>query len=672
MPKTSLIKKIIEHLESLPPKKESTFTIPGAWLQKVDDEYVPNAPDILTINPVPFYIRRLHAIMEHNEPQKNYRNSLGTLHGEDAGGTWIRSARIYALYVRTFTAWDHDQDGELGGMKKDITLNKKGYRETGTFLKTLMMLPYIKHLGCNTIYLLPVSLNDRVNQKGELPSPYAQKDPFQIEPSLGDPLSGLSAEDEFKALVEGAHRLDMRVMLDFIFRTASKASSWIEQHPDWFYWIEKDREYEFSPPYFSDDQLQEIRQRVEIEKDFTNLIEPDEEYRSLFSSPPLPEEIKLKSKQSGYEATVNQKKVVIPGAFADWPPDDIQPPWSDVTYLKLYTDPQFNYVAYNTVRMYDTRIKKKNKALWDMLESIIPYYQETFGIDGARIDMGHALPDELERGIIKKARTVDPSFAFLSEDFNPRNPHALEQGYDALWASSWYMQCRHADESEGGLVNRFVEFMEELPDNELPVLGTPETFDTPRAITRAGGKVFARLAMSLNGVLPHVIPFIPAGMEFFEDQPCNLGLDFTEEYIQNFRGKLAFFNRTRLSWNLEGMQDEIRKIYGLREIFENFFAGKDTIFQPIPAGSTDLYSFILAQPNHEDFIWVMVNFSLEHPSIIESELPIMGDEPYLLENLLQQNETLPDDAFIDEVLEPGEVRLYRLHQERDGDESYDF
>ena len=48
-------------------------------------------------------------------------------------------------------------------------------------------------------------------------------------------------------------------------------------------------------------------------------------------------------------------RVRIPGAFADWPPDDNQPPWTDVTYLRMYDHPDFNYMAYNTIRMYDER-----------------------------------------------------------------------------------------------------------------------------------------------------------------------------------------------------------------------------------------------------------------------------------------------------------------------------
>jgi glycosidase len=58
--------------------------------------------------------------------------------------------------VRCFSAWDHG----------------KGY-ESGTFLKTIALLPLIKEMGFNGIYFLPVFELSRENKKGEISSPYA-------------------------------------------------------------------------------------------------------------------------------------------------------------------------------------------------------------------------------------------------------------------------------------------------------------------------------------------------------------------------------------------------------------------------------------------------------------------------------------------------------------------
>ena len=109
------------------------------------------------------------------------------------------------------------------------------------------------------------------------------------------------------------------------------------------------------------------------------------------------------------------KRVRIPGAFADWPPDDNQPPWNDVTYLRMYTHPDFNYIGYNTIRMYDARLARPehvNRPLWDRIVGIIPYYQREFNIDGVMIDMGHALPMALKAEMVKKAAAQEGMATF--------------------------------------------------------------------------------------------------------------------------------------------------------------------------------------------------------------------------------------------------------------------
>ncbi len=78
-----------------------------------------------------------------------------------------------------------------------------------------------------------------------------------------------------------------------------------------------------------------------------------------------------------------------------------------MTYLKLYEDKDFNYVAYNTVRMYDAAFTKKTKCFGHDRErhSLL---SGRVRFDGARIDMGHALPHKLEKLDIDKAREIDP------------------------------------------------------------------------------------------------------------------------------------------------------------------------------------------------------------------------------------------------------------------------
>jgi pullulanase/glycogen debranching enzyme len=169
-------------------------------------------------------------------------------------GDWFAMSSIYGFYVRSFTAFDHDLDGELGGSKSDITLNSEGLRETGTFLKSMAILPYVKSLGFDTVYMLPIALTGTANKKGDLGSPYALRNPFKINPMYHDPLvDEFSVETEFKAFVEAAHVLGLRIVLDMVPRTASRDSDWFKDNPDWFYWIDRAADANYHSPEFTRD-----------------------------------------------------------------------------------------------------------------------------------------------------------------------------------------------------------------------------------------------------------------------------------------------------------------------------------------------------------------------------------------------------------------------------------
>ena len=55
------------------------------------------------------------------------------------GTDWSKKAVIYKHFSSgIFTAYDHDQDGIIGQKTNDITINREGIRETGTFLKNAL------------------------------------------------------------------------------------------------------------------------------------------------------------------------------------------------------------------------------------------------------------------------------------------------------------------------------------------------------------------------------------------------------------------------------------------------------------------------------------------------------------------------------------------------------
>ena len=462
-----------------------------------------------------------------------------------SGGEWTKHAVIYNMFVRTTAAFDHNGNGRL-----DLPVNGEGFRETGTFVKSIAMLPYIKGLGATAVHLLPITSIGHDGNKGSLGSPYAIRNPYEIDENLSEPSLGLDAKTEFAAFVEAAHRLGLRVVVEFVFRTAAKDGDWVKEHPEWMYWIREEiplrdpqhqDESRYGSPLFTPPELERIHADVKA-GNLGNLLPPHEVYRKFFTEPPAPENV---AREGGrYVGRLGDgTRVKIPGAFADWPPDDNQPPWGDVTYLRMYTHPDFNYIGYNTIRMYDSRLTQPayvNRPLWDKIVGIVPYYQREFGIDGVMIDMGHALPMALKAEMVAAARKANPDFAFWDENFSITQK-SRKEGYNAVFGYLW------VDEHRPDQMKKFVRTLatEGFP---IPFFGTPENHNTPRAAARAGGDAYARWAFVVNAFLP-AVPFIHSGYELGERYPINTGLDFTPEQIRQLPSeKLPLFSEYHYNW----------------------------------------------------------------------------------------------------------------------------
>lgn len=552
----SLLEKVISVLKENRSNVKH-YQIPSVWAENLPFSINGSNNGLVSVNPYDFFISALELSLspDKNAISAGHNGRINFTGGK--GGDWLAGANIYGLYVRSFTAFDHDQNGILGGSRDDITLSDKGFRETGTFLKTIALLPLIKKSGFDTIYLLPVSMTGHCHAKGELGSPYSVKNPRRIDPILADPLlPGIEPEEQFGALVESAHNIGLRVVLDFVFRTAARDSDYIRSNPGWFYWIENIHADNFKKPVYSPGDLEQIRTR--FYQGDPVYIAPGIEYTRLFRETPDLSTIRINDDGS-YTGLSSGRESTVPGAFADFPPDDPQPSWDDVTYLRLFTDPDFNYMAYNTIRVYDPSIRNPNQALWEELSGIIPFYQDNFGIDGARIDMAHALPPLLEKKIITEARDRDPDFGFISEEFDP-HVQCRDTGYNIVHGNSLWALPRFGTADQAGR-NFTKAWITGLPRHASPVLGSPETPDSPRAATRRGGIRYSEAAWFLVCTLPNVVPYCLAGLEMGERLPMNTGLDFTPLETEALKEKsLAFYNRGSLNWVSPLYRELISKI----------------------------------------------------------------------------------------------------------------
>ena len=520
--------------EFSPTANTHPYAVPGRWLDIAQD---PAA--VLIDNPYRFWLDKVEAILARPSTP---RCGEGT-------AAWTETAVVYNMLVRNATAFDHDGDGRLGKP------NAAGFCESGTLLKSLLLLPYVKALGCNTVHLLPITAVGQQQRKGADGSPYAVRNQYRLDENLAEPSLGLGAAAEFAAFVEAAHHLGLRVVVEFIFRTASRDADWVQTHPHWFYWIDAaipDRPAggrdgsQFGMPLFSETEGEQILQQIE-QRPFTDLIPPDATYRAMYLPPPRPQDVIEVNDENGrwlarYE---DGRYGRIPGAFSDWPLDP-QPAWHDVTYLRLFDHPDFNYMAYNTLRYYDERLARPELRvddLWRQIVGIIPHYQQQFGIDGAMLDMGHALPRLLIEQIITAARQLDPDFAFWKEEFTVMASAAAE-GYQAVIGNLLSFL------PETAVLQTFLN-QRASQGTPIPFFGAPESHNSPRAAARPGGAAYVRYAASVAAFLP-ALPFVHNGVEFGELRPVNTGVDFAPgEHERYTPADLPLFTTIPFNWTAD-------------------------------------------------------------------------------------------------------------------------
>ncbi len=470
------------------------------------------------------------------------------------------------MMVRMTSAWDHHGDGRLTCAGEHPS---RPYHELGTFLKSCLLMPLLAKMGITTLYLLPVVKVSNLFRKGELGCPYSAKNFLEIDAAQHDPLSGSDPSavvGEFGVFVECAHRLGMRVMLDLAPRTAARDCDWIIDHPEWFYWIDRRHADNWSAPALPEitygtpipGRLGEVYDSTSVRAHLAkfrfapSVTHPGEWKRFAARA-------RLHPPENLMAAIAEAFGVVTPPGFSDVI-NDAQPPWSDVTYFRLYEDhppeatellknpkAQPPYVLFDTIKSNLFAGRKPNRSLWDCIAGILPFYQQ-FGIDGARIDMAHALPRELQRMLLERPRRRDPDFSYLAEDLGYQNHGTLRRaGYNVVLGPSWYVQPRAAE----GLMHKMLG---DLPGLKVPILATAETPDTPRAAVRKGGARFSRQAVVVNMFLPNAVPMINSGTEVFERQPMNLGLEpgkpgrFALPKSDPQYGKLAFFDAYALHW----------------------------------------------------------------------------------------------------------------------------
>ena len=475
----------------------------------------------VSVNPYQYYAACLETILRA-PAQKRNRN--------------VKSSVIYSMLPRAFSAWNHTGD-EV---------------ETGTFLKTTALLPLLIQRGVDTICLLPIFLTGTQSMPGMLPSPYAIQDYMKIEPALHDPrLPEITPEEEFGAFIEACHHLGILVTLEFPFRAAARDNVLIHNHPEWFYWVKAGEADKMKAPLLpggrqkpeDGEALERLYKTEEMKAYMARFVEaPDRvEWKDVVEEGQFLDEglVSVAARRLGRETAP-----AIDDAL-----DGTLPTREDLSYFRMYFDntpaalrrfPQTHipFLAQDGVFCREFPGKLPNFGLWRFIESVIPYYQETFGIDGVRLTDAETLPEEIIRTIVKRGREIDEDFLFWSDESDAEKAYdAAEEGYDFISGSLTGDWEKLSSDDFG---NRLFQHI----DSALPVMAALETPETPRILKLMRTRERVEAAFWISALIPNTILLVHNGMEMGAQEPVER-LRAYENDCWNLR---AFYSPARFDW----------------------------------------------------------------------------------------------------------------------------
>ena len=145
---------------------------------------------------------------------------------------WVKNAVFYQIFPDRFARGKSTVKGQWQASTYegwDATPTFQGYKG-GNLWGVIEKLDYLKDLGINAIYFTPI-FQSASNHR------YHTHDYYQVDPMLGGNVA-------FDALIEAAHKKDMKVVLDGVFNHASRGffffNDILENGPnspwlDWFH-----------------------------------------------------------------------------------------------------------------------------------------------------------------------------------------------------------------------------------------------------------------------------------------------------------------------------------------------------------------------------------------------------------------------------------------------------
>ena len=112
-------------------------------------------------------------------------------------------------------------------------MNVRQYTPEGTFAAAQQQLPRLAEMGVDIVWLMPIYPIGIEGRKGTLGSYYAVKNYCDTNPEFG-------TLEDFDAFVAEAHRLGIRVIIDWVANHTSPDAVWVDGKPA--EWYERDAE----------------------------------------------------------------------------------------------------------------------------------------------------------------------------------------------------------------------------------------------------------------------------------------------------------------------------------------------------------------------------------------------------------------------------------------------
>jgi hypothetical protein len=104
----------------------------------------------------------------------------------------------------------------------------RNHGANGTFADIEIDLPRLHTLGVDMLWFMPIHPIGELNKKGSLGCPYSIRDYRGVNPEYG-------TRKDFARLIEHAHELGLKVMIDVVYNHTSHDSVLVSEHPEYFH-----------------------------------------------------------------------------------------------------------------------------------------------------------------------------------------------------------------------------------------------------------------------------------------------------------------------------------------------------------------------------------------------------------------------------------------------------